>query len=38
MKRMMTMAATAAVLGTGAWAADYVTLQLTWVTQAQFAG
>ena len=38
MKRMMTMAATAAVLGTGAWAADDVTLQLKWVTQAQFAG
>ncbi|MCX7645014.1 MAG: ABC transporter substrate-binding protein [Rhodobacteraceae bacterium] len=37
MKRVLTAAA-AALAGGGAWAADDVTLQLKWVTQAQFAG
>ena len=37
MKRLMMGAALSALAG-GAWAADEVTLQLKWVTQAQFAG
>ncbi len=37
MTRLMIGTAMAALLGTGAWAED-VTLQLKWVTQAQFAG
>ncbi|MCB2111248.1 MAG: ABC transporter substrate-binding protein [Defluviimonas sp.] len=38
MKRLMTSAAALGLLASGAWAADDVTLQLKWVTQAQFAG
>ena len=38
MKKLVSTAALAAVLGAPAWAADDVTLQLKWVTQAQFAG
>ena len=38
MKRLMTGAIAASLLAGGAWAADDVTLQLKWVTQAQFAG
>jgi NitT/TauT family transport system substrate-binding protein len=37
MKKLM-MAAAAMALAGGAWAQDAVTLQLKWVTQAQFAG
>jgi NitT/TauT family transport system substrate-binding protein len=38
MKRVMTGALAASLLAGGAWAEDEVTLQLKWVTQAQFAG
>ena len=38
MKKLVSTAALAALLGAPAWAADDVTLQLKWVTQAQFAG
>lgn len=38
MKRLMLTAAGAALLAGGAQAADDLTLQLKWVTQAQFAG
>ena len=38
MKRLLTGAFVAGMLATGAQAADDVTLQLKWVTQAQFAG
>ena len=38
MTRLMTTAAAFALLAGGAWAADPLTLQLKWVTQAQFAG
>lgn len=38
MKKLVTAALFAAFAGTGAQAADDVTLQLKWVTQAQFAG
>jgi len=38
MKRLMTGAAAAMLAAGAAWAADPVTLQLKWVTQAQFAG
>jgi NitT/TauT family transport system substrate-binding protein len=38
MRKMMTGAVAAAFAAGGAWAADDVTLQLKWVTQAQFAG
>ncbi|MCB2115117.1 MAG: ABC transporter substrate-binding protein [Rhodobacteraceae bacterium] len=38
MKRLMASAAALGLLAGGAWAADDVTLQLKWVTQAQFAG
>jgi len=38
MKTLMTGAVAASLLAGGAWAADDVTLQLKWVTQAQFAG
>ena len=37
MKKLMTTAVGLALMATGAWAED-VTLQLKWVTQAQFAG
>ncbi|GGO24374.1 nitrate ABC transporter substrate-binding protein [Gemmobacter aquaticus] len=37
MKKLMTTAMGLALMATGAWAED-VTLQLKWVTQAQFAG
>ncbi|MCA0043301.1 ABC transporter substrate-binding protein [Celeribacter litoreus] len=38
MKKLLTSAAALAAMATGAFAADEVTLQLKWVTQAQFAG
>ena len=38
MKRLMAGAAAFALMAGGAYAADEVTLQLKWVTQAQFAG
>lgn len=38
MKKLLTSAAALAAMTTGAFAADEVTLQLKWVTQAQFAG
>ncbi|SFJ03926.1 ABC transporter substrate-binding protein [Celeribacter neptunius] len=38
MKKLLTSAAALAAMATGAFAADDVTLQLKWVTQAQFAG
>jgi len=38
MKRLITSALAASLLASGAIAADEVTLQLKWVTQAQFAG
>ena len=38
MKKLLTGALLAGMLATGAQAADDVTLQLKWVTQAQFAG
>ena len=38
MKRLMTSAVALSLMAGGAWAADDVTLQLKWVTQAQFAG
>ncbi len=38
MKTLLTSAVSLAALATGAFAADDVTLQLKWVTQAQFAG
>ncbi|PZQ95680.1 MAG: nitrate ABC transporter substrate-binding protein [Cereibacter sphaeroides] len=38
MRKLVTVAALAAFSASGAWAADDVTLQLKWVTQAQFAG
>ncbi|MDI3336127.1 ABC transporter substrate-binding protein [Defluviimonas aestuarii] len=38
MKRLMMSAAALSLMAGGAWAADDVTLQLKWVTQAQFAG
>ena len=38
MKKILTGAVAASFLTGGAWAADDVTLQLKWVTQAQFAG
>ena len=38
MKKLVTGAMFAAFAAGGAWAADDVTLQLKWVTQAQFAG
>ncbi|AUH63451.1 ABC transporter substrate-binding protein [Paracoccus zhejiangensis] len=38
MKKLMLGAATFALMATGAHAADDLTLQLKWVTQAQFAG
>ena len=38
MKKILTGAVAASFLAGGAWAADDVTLQLKWVTQAQFAG
>ena len=38
MKKLVTGAMFAAFASSGAWAADDVTLQLKWVTQAQFAG
>ena len=38
MKKILTGAIAASFLAGGAWAADDVTLQLKWVTQAQFAG
>ncbi|MEO6298023.1 MAG: ABC transporter substrate-binding protein [Paracoccaceae bacterium] len=38
MKKLLTGAFVAGMLATGAQAADDVTLQLKWVTQAQFAG
>ncbi|MEZ5779969.1 MAG: ABC transporter substrate-binding protein [Paracoccaceae bacterium] len=38
MKRLMTSALAAGLFATSAMAADDVTLQLKWVTQAQFAG
>ncbi|MEZ5911737.1 MAG: ABC transporter substrate-binding protein [Paracoccaceae bacterium] len=38
MKRLLTTATALGLLASGAWAADDVTLQLKWVTQAQFAG
>ncbi len=38
MKRLMTIAAAFSMAAGGAFAADDVTLQLKWVTQAQFAG
>ena len=38
MKKFLTGAVAASFLTGGAWAADDVTLQLKWVTQAQFAG
>lgn len=38
MKNMMIGTAMSALAATGALAADEVTLQLKWVTQAQFAG
>ncbi|WP_299841351.1 ABC transporter substrate-binding protein [uncultured Paracoccus sp.] len=38
MKKLMLGAATFALMATGAYAADDLTLQLKWVTQAQFAG
>lgn len=38
MKRLMASVAAFGLLAGGAWAAEDVTLQLKWVTQAQFAG
>lgn len=38
MKTLLTSAVSLAAMATGAFAADDVTLQLKWVTQAQFAG
>nr|WP_319251915.1 ABC transporter substrate-binding protein [uncultured Celeribacter sp.] len=38
MKKLLTSAAALAAMTSGAFAADEVTLQLKWVTQAQFAG
>ncbi len=38
LRKIVTGAVVAAFAGGGAWAADDVTLQLKWVTQAQFAG
>jgi len=38
MKKLLTSAAALAAMSSGAFAADDVTLQLKWVTQAQFAG
>ncbi|WP_460275232.1 ABC transporter substrate-binding protein [Celeribacter sp. ULVN23_4] len=38
MKKFLTSAAALATMASGAFAADDVTLQLKWVTQAQFAG
>ncbi|TNE68831.1 MAG: ABC transporter substrate-binding protein [Rhodobacteraceae bacterium] len=38
MKKLLTSAAALAAMASGAFAADEVTLQLKWVTQAQFAG
>ncbi|MEL7116316.1 MAG: ABC transporter substrate-binding protein [Pseudomonadota bacterium] len=38
MKKLMMSAATLGLMTGGAWAADELTLQLKWVTQAQFAG
>ena len=38
MKKIMTGALASTLIVGGAWAADDVTLQLKWVTQAQFAG
>ena len=38
MKRLMTSAVALSLMAGGAWAADDVTMQLKWVTQAQFAG
>ncbi len=38
MRTIVTGAIAASMLAGGAWAADDVTLQLKWVTQAQFAG
>ena len=38
MKKILTGAVAASFLTGGAWATDDVTLQLKWVTQAQFAG
>ncbi|MCB2130616.1 MAG: ABC transporter substrate-binding protein [Rhodobacteraceae bacterium] len=38
MKKLMLTLAAAGLIGSGAQAADDVTLQLKWVTQAQFAG
>lgn len=38
MKKLVTGTFAASLLAGGAWAADDVTLQLKWVTQAQFAG
>jgi len=38
MRKFVTVAALTAMTAGGAWAADDVTLQLKWVTQAQFAG
>ncbi len=38
MKKLLTSAAALAAMASGAFAADDVTLQLKWVTQAQFAG
>ncbi|PZX14860.1 ABC transporter substrate-binding protein [Celeribacter halophilus] len=38
MKKLLTSAAALAAMTTGAFAADEVTLQLKWVTQAQFGG
>ncbi|MFN3281449.1 MAG: ABC transporter substrate-binding protein, partial [Tabrizicola sp.] len=37
MKRLMASAAAFGLLAGGVWAAEDVTLQLKWVTQAQFA-
>ena len=38
MKKFLMAATALAVLAAPAWAQDAVTLQLKWVTQAQFAG
>ena len=38
MKKLLTTAFLASLIASGAQAADDVTLQLKWVTQAQFAG
>jgi len=38
MKTLAMMTTAAALMGSAAWSADDVTLQLKWVTQAQFAG